>query len=184
VRFAGPAYGRAVLALDEVIQRFAAVGRPRMDHLGPLRAIVSAPDGSGRLSLEMARDGRVLGGTYALEVSTAEPVLPPTRGLSVRAKGIRKVQGLRLRARRGDAAGKELAERLGGDSNLAELLGRVHFEQVRIEPDGRPVIRHLGGSVVWILFPPLVRQIPFVAEQAQATVAALDSLAAAGEASA
>ncbi|HKP09483.1 MAG TPA: DUF3156 family protein, partial [Gaiella sp.] len=112
--------------------------------------------------------------------STDEPVLARTRGLSMRAKGVVQQQGFRLRAKRGDEAGTELAERLAGDARLAEALGRVDFERLRIEPDGRPVIRHLGGSVVWVLFPPLVRRIPLVPEQARATLDALDAFAAAG----
>ena len=90
------------------------------------------------------------------------------------------MQGVRFRARRGDAAGKELAERLGSDARLTERLGLVHFERIRVDPDGRPVIRHLGGSVVWILFPPLVRRIPLVPDQVDATLAALEAFAAAG----
>ena len=52
-----------------------------------------------------------------------------------------------------------------------------------MEPDGRPVIRHLGGSVVWVLFPPLVKRVPLVPEQVNATLAALEAFAppAAGE---
>jgi len=38
----------------------------------------------------------------------------------------------------------------------------------------------MGGSVVWILFPPLVRTIPLVDEQARATLRALDAFARAG----
>jgi hypothetical protein len=56
----------------------------------------------------------------------------------------------------------------------------VHFERIRVEPDGRPVIRHFGGSVVWVLFPPLVKRVPFVPEQVEATLAALGAFAAAG----
>jgi hypothetical protein len=37
----------------------------------------------------------------------------------------------------------------------------------------------MGGSVVWVLFPPLVRQIPLIPEQVEATLAALDAFAAA-----
>ena len=49
-----------------------------------------------------------------------------------------------------------------------------------MEPDGRPVIRHLGGSVVWVLFPPLVKRVPLVPEQIEATLAALEAFAVAG----
>ena len=131
------------------------------------------------MRLQLTRDGRIFGGNYGLELSTEEPVLPPTRGLSARGKGVVKMQGVRFRAKRGDAAGAQLAERLGSDARLGELLSRVHFERIRVDPDGRPVIRHLGGSVVWILFPPLVRRVPLVPEQIDATLAALDAFAAA-----
>jgi hypothetical protein len=89
------------------------------------------------------------------------------------------MQGVRFRARRGDEAGRRLAEELTTNPALAKALGRVDFERIRVEPDGRPVIRHLGGSVVWVLFPPLVRRIPLVAEQVDATLAALDAFSAA-----
>jgi hypothetical protein len=56
----------------------------------------------------------------------------------------------------------------------------VHFDRVRVEPDGSPVIRHMGSSVVWMLFPPLVRPIPLVEEQARETLGALEAFAAAG----
>jgi hypothetical protein len=39
----------------------------------------------------------------------------------------------------------------------------------------------MGGSVVWVLFPPFVRAVPLVPEQAEATVAALDAFAEAGK---
>jgi Protein of unknown function (DUF3156) len=89
------------------------------------------------------------------------------------------MQGVRFRARRGDEAGRRLADRLTTNPALGEALGRVDFERIRVEPDGRPVIRHLGGSVVWVLFPPLVRRIPLVAKQVEATLAALDAFSAA-----
>jgi hypothetical protein len=41
------------------------------------------------------------------------------------------------------------------------------------------VIRHLGGSVVWVLFPPLVKRVPLVDEQVEATLAALNGFTAA-----
>ena len=132
------------------------------------------------MRLRMARSGgRIFGGNYALELSTDQPVLPRTLGLSARGKGVVKIQGVRFRARRGDPAGEQLAEQLSSDARLGEQLGRVHFEQIRVDPDGRPVIRHMGGSVVWILFPPLIRRVPIVPEQVEATLAALDAFAAA-----
>src|SRR5206468_13006138 len=114
-----------------------------------------------------------------LEVSTENPVLPPSGGLSARGRGVVKMQGVRYRAKRGDEAGGRLAQELSSNEALAEQLSGVHFERIRVDPDGRPVIRHLGGSVVWILFPPLIRQIPLVPEQVDATLAALDAFSAA-----
>ena len=144
-----------------------------------LEARLSSPAGGVPIRLQVTRDGRIFGGNYGLELSTAEPVLPPTRGLSARGKGVVKMQGVRFRAKRGDEAGRRLAEQLGADARLNELLGRVHFERIRVEPDGRPVIRHLGGSVVWVLFPPLVKRVPLVPEQVEAALAALEAFRAA-----
>ena len=57
------------------------------------------------------------------------------------------------------------------------MLTRVHFERVSVEPDGRPVIRHLGGSVVWVLFPPVIRATPLPAGQPRDIVRALEAFA-------
>jgi Protein of unknown function (DUF3156) len=180
-RFAGPAYQRAILSLDDAIEQLGRAGYDRVERTGPLGARLRSSAGKRGLRLEMSREGKVFGGNYALELSTAEAVLPATRGLTVRGKGVVQMRGVAFRARRGDEAGALVATRLGTDAQLAETIGRVHFERIRVEPDGRPVIRHLGGSVVWMLFPPLVKRIPFVPEQAEATLAALDALAEAGD---
>jgi hypothetical protein len=82
---------------------------------------------------------------------------------------------VRFRARSGDAAGAALATALGEDLALREALTAVHFESVRVTPDGRPVIRHLGGSLVWVLLPPVTRATPLVPEQARAAAAALEA---------
>jgi Protein of unknown function (DUF3156) len=176
-RFAGPARRRAIIALDEAIERFGRAGYSDVERLGLLQARLRSPSGRPSVRLVMSQEGKILGGNYALEISTDEPVLPPTRGLSARGKGLVRLQGIRFRAKRGDPMGRQLAERLGSDARLAEQLGRVHFERVRVDPDGRPVIRHMGCSVVWVLFPPLVKQIPFVPDQVDATLAALDAFA-------
>jgi hypothetical protein len=168
-----------VLALDDAVESLGAVGYTEVDRVTELEARLSSPSGGIPVRLLVARDGRIFGGNYGLELSTAEPVLPPTRGLSARGKGVVKMQGVKFSAKRGDEAGRKLAERLAADAALAELLGRVHFERIRVEPDGRPVIRHLGGSVVWVLFPPLVKRVPLVPEQVEATLAALEAFAAA-----
>lgn len=179
-RFAGPAHQRAVASLDDAIERLGRAGYSEVERVSPLEARLRSRSSRRPVRLRMTQEGKILGGNYALEISTDEPVLSPTRGLSARGKGLVRMRGLRFRAKRGDAAGRRLAERLGSDAHLAERLGLVHFERLRVESDGRPVIRHLGGSVVWVLFPPLVKQIPFVPEQVDATLAALDAFAAVG----
>src|SRR5918999_2191729 len=131
-RFAGPARQRAVLALDGAVEMFERTGA-HAERVSPLEAKVQA--GKGAFRLEMTREGKVFGGNYALEISTAEPVLPRTQGLSMRARGVVRMQGLRVRARRGDAAGTALGERLGKDTRLAELLGGGDFERIRVDPD-------------------------------------------------
>jgi hypothetical protein len=180
-RFEGPAYRRAVLAVDDAIGRLGRAGYSRVDRLGPLEARLRRAAGERALHVRMAREGRVFGGTYALELSTAEPVLPPTRGLSARGRGLVRLRGVAFRSRRGDAAGRLLARQLDGDRHLADRLSKVHFERIRVDADGRATIRHMGGSVVWVLFPPLVKPIPFVPEQAVASVRALEAFAAAGK---
>jgi hypothetical protein len=107
-------------------------------------------------------------------------VLPVTEGLRSRARGVVRHGGVSFRARSRDERGKRLAVALDGDERLQAALARVHFDRVRVEPDGSPVIRHMGGSVVWMLFPPLVRPIPLVEEQARETLGALEAFAAAG----
>jgi hypothetical protein len=138
--------------------------------------------GAEGLSLSHHPEGRLFGGTRALEIATAAPVLPPTRGLTARGRGAVTMRGVRFRARIGDAAGQRLADALNGDAAVQEALRSVHFESVRVEPDGTPVIRHLGGSVVWILIPPLLRSTPLVPEQARATLAAMRALSRHGAA--
>lgn len=138
---------------------------------------MSSAAGKQPLRVELVTDGRIFGGTYALELSTAEPVLPPTKGVTARGRGTVRLQGIAFRGRRGDDAGRLLAERLQADDRLGGRLEKVHFERIRVEPDGRPVIRHMGGSIVWILFPPLVKAVPLVEEQLRAAVAALEAFA-------
>ena len=129
-----------------------------MRRTDPLAARVTAAGGES-LGLGMAKDGRVFGGTYALEISTGKSVLPATRGVSARGRGVVKLEGIAFRARRGDEPGRRLAERLAADTDLVDKLKTVHFERIRVDPDGRAVIRHLGGSLVWIAFPPVVWRV-------------------------
>jgi hypothetical protein len=179
LRVEGIAARRAAAAFGVVVEQFRRAGYAEVDRRGPLEAVLSAPSRLP-LRLRLVPEGRVFGGTYGLEVATAEPVLPRTAGLGARGRGAVRLAGIRFRARRGDEAGRVLARRLEADGRLLDRLGRVHFERIRVEPDGRPVIRHMGGSLVWLLFPPLRRTIPLVSEQLAATVQALEAFRDAG----
>jgi len=169
---------RAQRTLVETLEVFDRLGYPTEECQGLVATFVGG--GDRRIRARMAAQGRIFGGTYALELSTADPVLPPTKGLRSRARGVVRHGGVSFRARSRDEPGKRLAAALDGDWQLQSALARVHFDRVRVEPDGAPVIRHMGGSVVWMLFPPLVRPIPFVEEQARETLGALEAFAAVG----
>lgn len=161
----------AVLASD--VEAFERLGYRPLERPSPYEATLRGPRD---LVVRLRRQGRYFGGNWAMEVSTAEPVLPATsRGLSARGRGVVRMRGVRFR---GDG---DLAATLSGDARLGEALARVHFERVSVDPDGRPVIRHLGGSLVWVLFPPIVRATPLPPEQAEEIVRALDEFARAGE---
>jgi len=177
--FEGPARRRAVRALADAVEQFGRAGYRSVASPDPLEARLESRTGGLRIRLDVVRQGRVFGGTYALEISTGA-VLPKTRGLTARGRGLVRLQGVAFRAKRGDEDGRRVAARLTADPALSAALADVHFERIRVEPDGRPVIRHMGGSVVWVAFPPLVKQIPLVPDQARATAAALGALAAAG----
>jgi hypothetical protein len=170
------ARGGAVRALDDALDAFARAGYRDAERTGPLEARLQAGPLPLRLHLEPA-GGRIFGGTLALEITTAEAVLPATRGISIRGRGVVRMSGVVCRTRRRDPAGAELARRLESDQPVADAIRAVHFERIRVEPDGRATIRHMGGSVVWMLFPPVVRPIPFVEGQARATVDALRTIA-------
>jgi hypothetical protein len=157
------------------VDAFSRLGYRDVGRQGALSARLIA---EGRPPIRLAlrfTGGRVFGGTYALEIATDQPVLPRTRGLAARGRGIVKVSGITFRARRDDDEGRRLAERLTSDGALASALSKVHFEHVRVDPDGRAVIRHMGGSLVWLLFPPMSHPVPIVPEQVRATIAALEA---------
>jgi hypothetical protein len=172
---------RAAGVLKSDIEAFERLGyRPREGD-STYSVVLEAPERGRDLALRLRPEGRVFGGNWALELSTAEPVLPATSGgLSARGRGVVRMQGVRFRARGGDQAASRLASELSADAELGKALGEVHFERLAVEPDGRPVIRHMGGSVVWVLFPPLVRITPLPAGQPEAMVRALDEFARAG----
>jgi Protein of unknown function (DUF3156) len=174
----GRAEARAARVLADNVEAFARAGYREEGRSG-LEARLTAGE-RPPLRLRMSGDGRVFGGSFGLEIATAEPVLPQTRGLRARARGVVRTSGVSFSAARGDEPGERLAERLEADEQLLRALADVHFERVRVDPDGRAVIRHMGGSVVWLLFPPVARTTPLPAGQPEAMVRALDEFARAG----
>jgi hypothetical protein len=175
----GRARAAAAQALARDVEVFERIGYRRGETAGPLAVRLEPPAGRPALLARLAQQGRIFGGAYALELSTEAPALPPTRGLSARGRGIVRLTRVAFRPRRGDGAGMALARRLEADPALQRALAAVHFDRIRVEPDGRAVVRHMGGSVVWVLFPPVVRPVPFTAEQARATAEALEAFAGA-----
>jgi hypothetical protein len=173
---------RAAAVIESDIEVFERLGYRPLERPSPYSAMLAAPGGGRDLVLRLHPDGRIFGGSWGLELSTAEPVLPPTRqGLAARGRGVVRMQGVKFRARRGDdESASRLAAALSADAELGEALSAVHFERLAVEPDGRPVIRHMGGSVVWLLIPPVVRTTPLPEGQPEAMIAALDAFARAG----
>lgn len=168
--------GRAALvSLDRTAEIFEALGYGRGEKEGAFAFRLEPPQGARAVVARMAVGGRIFGGSFALELATGEPVLPPTEGLAARGRGVVRLQRVDFRPKRDDPAGEELATRLGDNGALQAALADVHFERIRVDPDGTPVIRHMGGSVVWMLFPPLVRPVPLTVAQARATVKALEA---------
>ena len=168
---------RAARVLTEDVEAFEGAGCRLLERRGDLEAVLAAPRGGGRVVIRLTRVGRIFGGNWGLEVAPEEQLLPETAsGIAARGRGVVRQQGVRFRARgRRDDAAVRLAEALSADSNLGKALGRVHFERVWVRRDGRPVIRHLGGSVVWVAFPPIVRSTPLPAEQPRELLRALDA---------
>jgi hypothetical protein len=169
--------------MDDDVEVFGRLGYRSLERPSPFEAVLEPSRGGPRIVLRLAREGKVFGGNWALEVLPAEPVLPATdRGLAARGRGVARMRGVSFRARRGsgeDAA--RLADALSADEALGEALSKVDFERLYVEPDGRPAIRHLGGSVVWVIFPPIVRATPMPPEQARRTAEAIEAFAAAGQ---
>jgi hypothetical protein len=173
---------RAATAFAHDIDAFGQLGHRQLERSRALEAVLSAPRGRPDLVLRMVPEGRFFGGDWGLEVSTAEPLLPATPlGLTARGRGVVRRQGVSFKAKGADPAARRLAELLSADERLGEALGRVDFETLAVRPDGRPAIRHLGGSVVWVLLPPIVRATPLPRGQAEAMTHALDVFAAAGQ---
>lgn len=169
----------AVLARD--IDAFGTLGYRKTARRGDLGARLEA-DGRETLRVVLVpTGGRIFGGAFAMEVSTARRVFPETAGINVKGQGTVKMRGVAFRPRRKDPDAVALSERLAADDNLATRIADVHFEQVRVDPDGRPVIRHMGGSLVWLLFPPMARPVAISPEQVAATVRALERFVVVGE---
>ncbi|MBA2614662.1 MAG: DUF3156 family protein [Actinobacteria bacterium] len=168
----GRARALAAKSLRENVEVFEGCGFRREPEVAPLEATVRR--NGLALRLRMAPQGGLFGGSFALEIASAAP-LAESRGLVGRGRGVVRLSRLAFRPRRGDLAGERLAAQLEADGSLQAALARVHFERVRVDPAGSPVIRHMGGSVVWVLFPPLVRAVPLVPEQAEASARALEA---------
>lgn len=168
--------GEVLTASLDVLGR---AGDRDLERLDPLEARLTA---SGRVPVHarMVPSGRVFGGTVDLELATAVPVAPGTHGIEVRGRGLVRMRGVAFRGAQRDGAGQRVAARLEADPALVRALSAVHFQRVRVDPDGRAVLRHLGGCLVWMLLPPLSRPVPLVAEQAEAALAALETFADAG----
>jgi hypothetical protein len=174
---------RAAAVLKSDVEEFERLGYRPQEGDAPYSVVLVSPAGGRDLALRLRPEGRVFGGNWGLELSTAEPVLPATRrGLTARGRGVVRMQGVRFRARGDDAAAARLAAELSADARLGKALADVHFERLAVEPDGRPVIRHMGGSVVWLLIPPVVRTSPLPPGQPEAMVRALDEFTRAGAA--
>jgi hypothetical protein len=171
---------RARATLVDAARAFEACGWRAVDADDHREGITLTDGGELDFVLRQARQGRVVGGTWALEISTAHPVLPPSGGLRARGIGALRMRGVRFRAGRNDVDGRRLAAGLSEDRRLSEALSAVHFESVRVQADGTPVIRHLGGSVVWVLVPPVIRATPLEEDQASSIAGALRAFAAAG----
>ena len=109
------------------------------------RATATSRPRSGRPAREdLRRDLRA-------RASTEEPVLPPTRGLRGRGRGVVKLGGVDFRARGHDDTGPARREARARRAAPGGFGFRA-LRPIRVEPDGRPVIRHMGASVVWVLF--------------------------------
>jgi hypothetical protein len=172
---------RAAAVLKSDIEAFEKLRYRPHERDSPYSVVLASVEGGRDLLLRLRPEGRVFGGNWGLELSTAEPVLPATSaGLTARGRGVARMQGVRFRARGKDEAASRLAAELSADARLGKALAEVHFERLAVEPDGRPVIRHMGGSVVWLLIPPLVRTTPLPHGQPEAMVRALDEFERAG----
>ena len=79
------------------IEAFERLGYRPLERRSPYEVTLRAPGGAPDLLLRLHREGRFFGGNWALEVSTADPVLPPSHGLSARGRGMVRMRGVRFR---------------------------------------------------------------------------------------
>ena len=66
---------RAAAVLADDVQVFERLGYQPLEHRS-FAATLEAPRGGRRIVLRLHREGRIFGGNWALEITTAEPVLP------------------------------------------------------------------------------------------------------------
>lgn len=171
----GRARKRAAIVLRDVARGFEGLGYRAEATGDPLRLRLEADTRPPiRIGLQPT-GGRVFGGTFALEVSSADPIFPATPGVAARGRGLVSLKAIEFRPKGRNPEAARVASHLQADPALSAALAEVHFEQIRVDPDGRPAIRHMGGSLVWMLFPPMIRPIPLVPEQVSATVRAIEA---------
>src|SRR5919107_1274149 len=114
---------RAAGVLGDDVKVFERVGYQPLEHGSSFTATLAAPDRGRKIVLRLHREGRVFGGNWALEITTAEPVLPASgRGLPGGGRGVARRRGVRFRPPRGDAAGGALADALSEDAGLGRAL--------------------------------------------------------------
>ncbi len=144
----GPARTRAVSSLDDAVELLRGAGYTQVERSSRFQARLRSPAGKPPLRLTMTREGRVFGGNYALEISTDEPVLPATNGLTARGRGVVRMKGVGFRARRGDEAGRALADRLSADVPPERSARACPFRadpHRAGRPPGHPASRRLRG---------------------------------------
>src|SRR5215211_5460331 len=101
---------RAERVLADDVEAFERLGYRPLERTSPLAVPLEAPAGAADLVVRLHREGRVFGANLALEVMTAEPVLPATgRELTARGQGVVKLRGVRFRARGGTRRGPRRA---------------------------------------------------------------------------
>src|SRR5918999_3039030 len=100
--------GRASRTFGEVLESFERDGF-EIERNGYTARLTR--NGAVPIRASVVRKGRIFGGTYALELSTDEPVLPTTRGLRGRPRGVVKLGGVDFRSRGHDEAGRLLRGR-------------------------------------------------------------------------